>query len=336
MALSNAERKLIKLGTQELRDRLNFNRDIEREQALAAARRAKIGDKYRLKMLEKALKNAGVDYDLIRQRQARESESAAKDMKKYTSRLNANAAKVAQRHQQLFERLRRTKISPHFRSGPAPTPESVVLGYLPIPVNTDLLDMGTPQDAAIAINPPNPAEPTMKIMGAVLTFKWDTKVVDFWNPLITAFFNYVWTPDKDGSLGILSTVAYNGTGSWSFPATCDFPAFLNTDFSSSIAVQQMDAAGHVFTSMGQGSGGIKDSHRGGCTHHSGTKAYDQVEYLELPSPFLVEKKSPVMISITITGGCFGWLGAGVGGDLDFATGTKSIIVGGIFFGFTAS
>jgi len=327
MALSNAERKLIKLGTQELRDRLNFNRDIEREQALAAARRAKIGDKYRLKMLEKALKNAGVDYDLIRQRQARESESAAKDMKKYTSRLNANAAKVAQRHQQLFERLRRTKISPHFRSGPAPTPESVVLGYLPIPVNTDLLDMGTPQDAAITTN-------TTMNKGSFLTFKWDTKVVDAWDPFITAFFNYMWTPDKDGSLGIFSVAAYNGTSSWSIPATCGYPPVLDITFTSTIAVQQMDAAGHVFTATAQAPGGIHDSHSGGCTHHSGNKAYDQVDYLELSSPFLVEKKSPVMISIVINGDCFGLLG--VGADLDFSTGTHSINVGGIFFGFTAS
>ncbi|HEY1463082.1 MAG TPA: hypothetical protein VGF44_06665 [Terriglobales bacterium] len=50
MALTNAERKLITLGNKELRERLAFNRDIEREIRLSHMRRAKIGDHYRLKM----------------------------------------------------------------------------------------------------------------------------------------------------------------------------------------------------------------------------------------------------------------------------------------------
>jgi hypothetical protein len=120
MALTNAERKLVTIGNKALRERLAFKQDIEREIRLSTARRAKVGDNYRLKMLEKALKNAGVDYDLIRQRQAKESESGLKDIKKFEARLNANAKTVAERHQHLREQLRRTKIFPKFPSSTGP------------------------------------------------------------------------------------------------------------------------------------------------------------------------------------------------------------------------
>jgi hypothetical protein len=194
MALTNAERKLVTLGNKVLRERLAFNRDIEREIRLSTARRAKIGDNYRLKMFEKALKNAGVDYDLIRQRQAKESESGLNDVKKFEARLNANAKTVAERHRQLIERLRRTKIFPHFRSSPAPSPEALILGYLPIPTTHDLDDGNTPKNATITPGP-NTND------GVFLTFDWKTKVVDNWGATITAFFNYLWTPNTNGSLG---------------------------------------------------------------------------------------------------------------------------------------
>jgi hypothetical protein len=192
MALTNAERKLITLGNKELRERLAFNRDIEREIRLSHMRRAKIGDHYRLKMLEKALKNAGVDYDLIRQRQEKESAAADKDVKKLEARVNANAKTVAARHKQLRERLQRTKLPPKFRS-PAPTPEDVTLGYLAISSSTNIADENMPQNATIT-----PGANTND--GVYLKFDWQTKL-DHGGARIDAFFNYLWTPRQSRLFG---------------------------------------------------------------------------------------------------------------------------------------
>jgi hypothetical protein len=326
MALTNAERKLVTLGNKALLERLAVNRDIEREIRLSTARRAKIGDNYRLKMLEKALKNAGVDYDLIRQRQTKESESGFKDIKKFEARLNANAKTVEEIHRELRERLRRTKIFPHLRSSPAPSPEALTEGYLPIPTSHNLDDGNTPQNAMIT---PGPNTDN----GVFLTFDWKTKVVDNWGANITAFFNYLWTPETNGSLGIFSVAAYNGTGSWSINAACGYPGFFYIDFTTTIWVQQTDSAGHTITAEGQPTTGIHDHHNGGCTHHSGVKPYDQVDYLQLPVPFSVEKKLPVMITILIDGNGVAELGAG--GEVDFSSNGKSINLPGIYFGFTS-
>jgi len=50
-------------------------------------------------------------------------------------------------------------------------------------------------------------------------------------------------------------------------------------------------------------------------------------------PFSVEKKLPVMISIEIHGTGVAVLGAG--GNVDFSSNGKSIILPGVYFGFTS-
>lgn len=326
MALTNEERKLVTLGNKALRERLAFKRDIEQEIRVGTTRRAKVGDNYRLKMLEKALKNAGVDYDLIRQRQAKESESALKDVKKLESRLNANVKTVAERHQQLRERLQRTKFVPHFHSSPAPSPAAVTLGYLAIPTTQDLDDENTPKNAAIT-----PGANTND--GVYLTFDWKISGGSG-EASITAFFNYLWTPPTAGSLGIFSLAAYNGTGNWSIDAACGYDGWFNVNLNTSITVQQTDSAGHINTADGQPTTGIHDRHTGGCTHHSGAKPYDQVDYLQLPMPFNVEKRLPVTITILIEGYVDAEFGAS--GEVDFSSAGKSINLPGVYFGFTPS
>jgi ribosome maturation protein Sdo1 len=325
MGLTSAELELITRGNKASRERLAFKREIEQEIRASTARRAKIGDNYREKMLEKALKNAGVDYDLIRQRQAKESESALKDLKKLEARLNANVRTVAERHQQLREQLRRTKIFPQFRSSPAPGPAAITSGYLAAPTTTDLDDENTPKNAAIT--PGANAND-----GVYLTFDWKTKAVNSWGANIVAFFNYLWTPNTAGSLGVFSVAAYNGTGSWSINAGCGYTGWFTVGFATTLSVSQVDSAGHMNQAQVQPTTGIYDHHTGGCTHHSGSKPYDQVDYLELVMPFAVEKKLPVKISIEIAGYADAELGAG--GEVDFSSTGKSINLPGVYYGFT--
>jgi hypothetical protein len=325
MALTSAERKLITVGNKALRERLAFKRDLEQEIRRSTVRRAKIGDNYREKMLAKALKNAGVDYDLIRQRQAKEAEAAPMELRKWQARLNKNAKTVAERHQQLREQLRRTKIHPIVRSSPPPSPEDLQLGYLPTPSNTDLDDDNTPQNAVITPG----AHPND---GVNLTFDWKTNVTDGWTASITAFFDYLWTPSQAGTIGIFSTAAFNGTGSWSINASCGYGGFVDVKLNSSVKVQQVDAAGHLNSFEGVPTTGIQDNHNAGCTHHRGSKPYDQVDFLQLAMPFAVEKKLPVKISIQIDGFANAELGAGC--EVDFSSNSMGINLPGIYFGFT--
>ena len=338
MGLSKAERRLISLGTREILDRLNFNRDIAREINSKNARRAKIGDHFRQRILKRAFNTVGLDYGVILQRQSKEFESALKDLETFNARMEAHSKRVSQRHQQLFKRLRKAKMMWHSGSvnippGPAPGPiQPTLVGYIPTPTHFDLQDMGTPQNATITVIE------TGANRGTFLQFDWSTRVVDQWNPFITATFNYLWTPPQDGSMGIFSLAAYNGVHYWAFSPTCGYPPFLDVSFDSSITIQQIDSFGHVFTEMSPVSGGIHDGHEGGCLPDSGHKAYDFIDYLQTQSPFLVEKNVPVMITITITGDCAGLMG--VAGELNFSTKsgpiTQAIALPGILFGFTPS
>jgi hypothetical protein len=141
-------------------------------------------------------------------------------------------------------------------------------------------------------------------------------------------------PDKAGSLGIFSLAAYNGSVQWSIPASCGYGGFFYIDFQTTISAQQVDSAGHMITDAGQPATGIHDDHNAGCTHHGSTKSYDQVDYLELTMPFSVEKKSPVMITIHVSGNAVAEFGGG--GEVDFSSGMKSINLPGVYFGFTPS
>ena len=192
----------------------------------------------------------------------------------------------------------------------------------------DLKDMGKPENAAF----------TTSSQGALLQFGWSTRVTDWWNPYLTLDADYLWTPTADGSVGLLSVVAYNGFGSWAFPGSCDvLSPFLKMAVEPTLSIQQMDSVGDLHTEMSSPAGSVFEDHSGGCLPHAGHKYFDSVDYLQLQNDFLVEKNLPVKITVSLSAYCFGHNTAG---DFDFsnddnATG-RGITLGGVLFGFTAT
>jgi hypothetical protein len=260
---------------------------------------------------------------LIAQRQETEVESVIRELAGIKKKLKANTAKVKVRHRQLIGRLMKNRVN-RSGGGPggSPAPEDVSNGYLWIPSSTSLVDQGLPPNATL----------TMANRATLLKFKWDTPTIKSWDPGITAVVSYLWTPPQDGTFGLFSLVAYNGFCQWAFPGACWTPPFFGLKFRSSIAIQQIDASGILRTDMADGSsGGLNETHYGGCWPKSGSRTYDAVDYLQLANPFPVAANLPVLMSITI-GGDF--LAYSAGAELDFSTGSACIEQPGILFGFT--
>jgi hypothetical protein len=327
MPLSKDERKLLSVGSKELRERLSYNRDIERQLAQTNMRRAKVGQRYRQRAMEKVFKLAGVDYDEILRRQEQEAKTVRGEVEQLKKKSLAHSLKVARSHKDVVARFRKSK-APVSKHTPGPNLQSVTLGYLGVPSSFDLQDMAKPADASFTTNS----------QGAELQFSWNTRVTDWWNPYLTLNVNYLWTPPADGSVGLLSVVAYNGFGSWAFPGSCDvlYP-FLKMAVEPTLSIQQMDSVGDLHTETSPATGSVFEDHSGGCFPHAGHKFFDSVDYLQLQNDFLVEKELPVKITVTLSAYCFGHNTAG---DLDFsndgnATG-RGITLPGVLFGFTAS
>jgi hypothetical protein len=318
MALSKAERTLISRGLKEQKERISFNRDLERQLATSNERRTRVGDRYRQRIIEKALAASGVDCGLIAQRQETEVKSVIRELAGIKKKLKANTAKVKVRHRQLIDRLMKNRAN---RSGGSPAPEDVSNGYLFVPSSTSLVDQGLPPGATL----------TTANQSTLLKFRWETTVVKSWGPGITAVVNYLWTPPQDGTFGLFSLVAYNGFCQWAFPGACWTPPYFGLKFRSTIAIQQIDANGLLRTDMADGSnGGLNESHDGGCWPRSGSRTYDAVDYLQLPNPFPVAANLPVLMSITIGGDCLAYSAAA---GLDFSTGSACIEQPGILLGF---
>jgi hypothetical protein len=323
MSFSKTERALIAAGMKEQNERISFNRELRRELAGSAARRAVVADRYRQRVLEKGLKAAGIDYGTIVRRQQLENASVQREVNALKKKLGAYAEKVERRHAQTIDQAMRSKSTPISRKGPAPpSPSDVSLGYLWQPRTFSLNDMGDPQDATL----------TTANESNLLRFKWYTKVGGFWNPYITLSLTYLVTPPKSGTLGVFSLAAFNGSASWATPGSCSaYQPFLDVYFIAYMAVQQVDGNGNLQTQMTQGA--IHESHGGGCLPHNGSKGYDTVQYLQFDNPILVVARQPVLITVTVTGDCFGY---SVAGELDFQTGSRSINLPGILFGFEPS
>ena len=145
MALSKAERTLISRGLKEQKERISFNRDLERQLATSNERRARVGDRYRQRIMEKAFAASGVDFGLIAQRQETEVESVIRELAGIKKKLKANTAKVKVRHRQLIGRLMKNRVN-RSGGGPggSPAPEDVSNGYLWIPSSTSLVDQCSP------------------------------------------------------------------------------------------------------------------------------------------------------------------------------------------------
>jgi hypothetical protein len=323
MALSKAERTLLSRGLKEQKERLFFNRDLERQLATSNERRSRVGDRYRQRIIEKACAASGVDFGLIAQRQETEVESLIRELAVIKKKLKANTAKVKVRHRQLIDRLVKNRaIRLGGSPGGSPAPEDVSVGYLWMPSSTSLVDQGLPPGATL----------TLANRSTLLKFKWGTAVVKSWYPGIIAVVNFLWTPPQDGTFGLFSLVAYNGFCQWAFPGSCWTPPYFGLKFRSSVAVQQIDPNGLLRTDMADGSnGGLNESHSGGCSPDGGSRTYDAVDYLQLANPFPVAANLPVLVSITIGGDCLAYSAAA---ELDFSTNSACIEQPGILFGFT--
>jgi hypothetical protein len=311
---------------REHAERVSLNANLRKRIREDSARRAVIGNKYREELIRKGLVAAGVDYEAILKRQAKETESLLQEVYKLTAEYKTAAEPVRARHNQ-WSRQIFAKPFGVVRKRP-PAVDAAIFGEVLKPDSATFQHTGGDGFAQVV--------PTGNSF-----FRWN------WGNLIDGYvqgssdekfsanatFAFSWLPGSSGILGVLVPVTYNGFAASLLSPSCWNPGATNFYMQTSVSIAQdlgaeTDPASvspaPIYTDFGQAGGPY-------CLGEYAAEVIDNTQLFETNAPFAVFANHTVhvVVSFEIDAGT-----SNGGMNLDFSSEGRGITLPGVLFGLT--
>lgn len=320
MTRSDSERELIALAMQEQSERAAFKRDLQKRAMADNNHRAAIANKFRDELIRKGMAAAGIDYDAIRQRQAKEDASVRKELEKLRPEIRANAEKIAERH----NRWRQNILSnpAHAIRRRLPGDGETTVGAIPEAWNTYIWsDAGTPD---ISVGPD----------GNMFRWYWDwyDKGSDNFDGQATGYFYFTLTPKTNGLLGALVPITYNGSMEGGINSTCFSGGSVGLITTAYLTVQQMLPENQTQMEGNNDYGpGFHTEVSSQCLGGYYPRVFDEVQLLETDMPLVVLANHPVVVTASVN---IDASGSNANILVDFMNNGQSVNVAGVLFGLT--
>jgi hypothetical protein len=320
MALSDSERELIASATKEQYERVAFKRDLRKRVTADNNRRAAIANKFRDELIRKGMAAAGIDYDAIRQRQAKEGASVRKELEKLRPEIKANAEKIAERH----NRWRHNVLSnpAHVIRRRLPGDGETTVGAIPEASSTYIWNgVGTPN---ISVGPD----------GNIFRWYWETSShnSDGYDGQVTGYFYFILTPETNGLLGAVAPITYNGSMEGYLKATCFSGGSVGLKTIGSLTIEQMLPENqNQLDGINVYGPGFYTEVSSQCLGGYYPRVFDQVQLLQTDMPLLVIANHPVVITVSVN---LDASGDNSGILVDYMNDGRAVTVAGVLIGIT--
>ena len=311
---------------KEHADRVSINSTLRKRIREDSARRAVIGNKYRQELIRKGLVAAGVDYDEVLKRQAKETESLRQEVYKLTAEYKTAAEQVRARHNHWSRQIFANPRSVIRKRGPAM--DAAIFG-----------EVLKPDSATFQHNGGDGFAQVVPTGNSFFRWNWGNLIDGFvqgssdQNFSANATFAFSWQPESSGILGVLVPVTYNGFAASLLNPSCWDPGATNFYMQTSVSIAQdlgadTDPASvspaSIHTDFGQAGGPY-------CLGEYAAEVIDNTQLFETNAPFAVFANHTVHVVVSFE---IDAATANGGLNLDFSSEGRGITLPGVLFGLT--
>ncbi len=316
MKLTDRERKAIALALKELREKNEFNDELQEQLRRESVRRRKVATRFRKQLLKTAFKAVGIDQEEIVERQKSANQAQLKRIAKLRPQVEANAKNIARRHAVEIRFIKKRAERWHR----IPPPEPILLPELVILDRAAYISLSSLNKAVGNATNDTPFYNTIQteIKGS------GGYAGDFYRSL-HAVVTFVYTPSRSGVVHAWAWVTTNGSLSWTTDSSCFSTPTITSEMSSSMSLSQGNPVGAITLPSQQVSYIDKtigyDHH---CSGDSGFSIIDNSMSFETSAPYLnVVAGLPIIINVSIDLSVYVALGTV---DLNLATNGQQINV----------
>lgn len=321
MELSSEERAALTARLEQYRERSGFNGGLQRRIHEDNRRRAAVAKRYRQGMIRKAMEAAGINYDDILERQAKENLAARESLTELRAEIATNVPRVAERHERWIKNLLKRTPQMGKKSGGS-APAAIEIGELLEPVL--MTYTGTAGQGNIESHGPGKN-----------VFKWSWNHFGDSNGLGEGVgtFSFAFTPAVNGLLGVVMPVAYNGSMTGAIDSSCFEGGSLAITSSTDLLVdQQIPGTTDMSEELaGSGLNYYKGQDASCALQPVYAYVFDEQDLVQTMNSLLVIANHQVKITLTVTITADFQNG---GLDVDFFTGEQGVTVPGVLFGLT--